>query len=297
MQSNKENHPGGRPKKLSPHDQRAISIMMQTRRVSNATQATKEINNIISTPVTIQTVRNTLHKDAFKAHNKPKKPKLTAAQRRARVKFARKHQHWTVDDWKKVIWSDEVKINIYGSDGQRYIWKKEGEDFRDEDVQETKKFGGGKIMVWGCMGWDGPGILCEVEGIMDSVQYVEILEDSLLGSLEKLGLSPADIYFQQDGDGKHTSNRAWDWFDDHGIGLLGPWPGQSPDLNPIEHLWTLLKRRIEEQEERAKGVHDLWDKAAEEWGKITVEECRRLIESMPRRLEEVIRKKGGHTGY
>jgi hypothetical protein len=58
-----------------------------------------------------------------------------------------------------------------------------------------------------------------------------------------------------------------------------------------------VKRRIEEQEERVKGVHELWDKAAEEWSKITVEECRRLIESMPRRLKEVIRKKGGNTRY
>jgi hypothetical protein len=60
----------------------------------------------------------------------------------------------------------------------------------------------------------------------------------------------------------------------------------------VEHLWYLLKRRIGEQEERAKGVHELWDKAAEEWGKITVDECRRLIESMPRRLEAVVKAKG-----
>jgi hypothetical protein len=44
-------------------------------------------------------------------------------------------------------------------------------------------------------------------------------------------------------------------------------------------------------------VHELWDKAAEEWGKITVEECRRLMERMPGRLKEVIRKKGGNTRY
>ena len=48
---------------------------------------------------------------------------------------------------------------------------------------------------------------------------------------------------------------------------------------------------------RAKGVHELWDNTAEEWVKITVEECRRFIESMPRRLKEVIRKKGRNTRY
>jgi hypothetical protein len=255
------------------------------------------MNNILSDPVSTQSIRNTLHNNDYKTYTKPKRPKLTAAQKRARLKFAQKFEDWTVEDWKKVIWSDECKINIYGSDGQQYVWKKRTEDFKERDIHKTVKFGGGKIMVWGCMGWDGPGILCEVEGNMDTKQYVSILDSALLESLEKLGLSPREIYFQQDGDRKHTSNLAWNWCDDQGIGLLGPWPSQSPDLNPIEHLWTLLKRRIEEQEERAKGVHELWDKAAEEWGKITVEECRRLIESIPRRLKEVIRKKGGNTRY
>lgn len=202
-----------------------------------------------------------------------------------------------MEDWKKVIVSDEAKFNRYGSDGIRYIWKKKGQDFKEKDIQETVKFGGGGIMVWGCMGWERPGILCEVEGKMDAKQYVDILESALLESLEKFGVSPHEIYFQQDGDGKHTSNLAWNWCDAHGIDLLGPWPGQSSDLNPIEHLWYIIKCRLEQQEGRAKGVHELWDRVAEEWGKVTVEDCRRLIESMPRRLQEVIKKKGGHTSY
>lgn len=63
-----------------------------------------------------------------------------------------------MEDWKKVIWSD----------GQHYVWKQRTEDFKERDIYKTVKFGGGKIMVWGCMGWDGTGILCEVEGKMDA---------------------------------------------------------------------------------------------------------------------------------
>jgi hypothetical protein len=76
----------------------------------------------------------------------------------------------------------------------------------------------------------------EVEGNMDAKQYVSILDSALLESLEKLGLSPGEIYFQQDGDRKLISNLAWNWCDDQGIGLLRPWPSQLPDLNPIKHL-------------------------------------------------------------
>ena len=72
------------------------------------------------------------------------------------------------------------------------------------EIQGTVKHGGGNIMVWGCMGWNGVGHLAEVEGRMDADQYVSILEDHMLPSLEKSGISE-EVIFQQDNDPKHTS--------------------------------------------------------------------------------------------
>ena len=87
------------------------------------------------------------------------------------------------------------------------------------------------------------------------------------------------------------------WLNDHGIILLD-WPPQSPNLNPIEHIWSYLKNQIKDNYESIpKGVWELWERAAEEWEKIEPEVCQRLIESMPRRLEAVIKAKGGHTKY
>ena len=81
------------------------------------------------------------------------------------------------------IWSDETKINRIGSDGKQRVWEQVGEGLIEREVQGTVKFGGGNIMVWGCMGWNGVGELAEVEGKMDADWYVEILEDHLLPSL------------------------------------------------------------------------------------------------------------------
>jgi hypothetical protein len=67
-------------------------------------------------------------------------------------------------------------------------------------VQGTVKFGGGNIMVWGCMGWEGVGILGEVEGKMNANRYVSIWEDNILPSLEESGFSAEDVIFQQDND-------------------------------------------------------------------------------------------------
>jgi len=74
-------------------------------------------------------------------------------------------------------------------------------------VEGTYKFGGGSVMIWGCMTWEGVGYATKIDGRMDSDLYLQILEDELLNTLQYHGLNPSDIIFQQDNDPKHTSKR------------------------------------------------------------------------------------------
>ena len=222
---------------------------------------------------------------------------LKKTHRQNRLNFAQYHANWTVEDWKRVLWSDETKINRIGSDGRVYTWKKRGELPSDRTTTSTVKHGGGNnLMVWGCMGWNGVGKLTEVQGLMDAGQYCDILKDGLVESFEKLDMEEEERIFQQDNDPKHTSKRAQKWFEDNNIQLL-VWPAQSPDLSPIEHLWVHLKKRLNKYPTPPKGVYELWERVAEEWDKITPETCQNLIESMPRRIQAVIKAKGGHTKY
>lgn len=285
-----------RPSKLSLTDQHAIISQIKTGRVTNAVQATKHINTIIPHPVSSQTVRNIFKKHSFKAVVKKKMLLLSARHRKARLAFALKYREWTVEDWKRVIWSDETKINRFGSDGRQWVWKQKGEGLVEREVQGTVKHGGGNIMVWGCMEWNGIGQLAEIEGKMDADQYVSILEDHMLPSLENCGISEEEVIFQQDNDPKHTSKKAKKWMEDQHITLLD-WPAQSPDLSPIEHLWVHIKNRLNEYPIPPKGVWQIWGRAVEIWNNIPPEVCQKLIESVPRRLEAVIKAKGGHTKY
>ena len=121
VEGDKENHPGGRPSKLSPRDKQSILRQITSGKLDNAVQATQFINSTISTPVTPQTVRNVLKEAGLQSATKKKVPMLKGSHRQRRLKFAQYHESWTVEDWKRVLWTDETKVNRIGSDGKVYV--------------------------------------------------------------------------------------------------------------------------------------------------------------------------------
>ena len=118
----------------------------------------------------------------------------------------------------------------------------------------------------------------------------------LLGSIKYFKKKCKDILFQQDNDLKHKSKKATSWIKDHKIQIMD-WPVQSPDLNPIEHLWVYLKRQLAAYPTPSSGINALWECTQREWEAIDTAVVQNLIESMPRRVEEVIKARGGYTNY
>lgn len=94
----------------------------------------------------------------------------------------------------------------------------------------------------------------------------------------------------------HTSKSTHKWIQNNQINVL-QWPSQSPDMNPMEHLWNELDRRIKNRSKLPTSVQNLWDIVQEEWEKIPTEFCQNLIHSMQQRVLDMKKAKGGYTRW
>ena len=204
--------------------------------------------------------------------------------------------HRTIDDWKKVIWSGETKINRFSSESCDWAWIRDNESLKHHHVKEVVKYGGGNIKIWGCMTAFGVGLMCKINLNLDKELYLNILKDKLMNTINYYGLNPSNVIFQHDNDPKHTAKVVLNWLETQEFYTI-KWPAQSPDLNPIEHLWSIVKFKLGEYNEPPKGMIELWERVQEIWDEISIETCQSLIESMPRRIEAVLKAKGLWTKY
>jgi transposase len=98
-----------------------------------------------------------------KAQIKKKKSFLKKQHKIARYKWALNYQHWTVEDWEKVEWSDETKINTWGPDGVKYYWSRDGDPIQGHHLDLTVKHGNSSLMMWGWIIYKGVGYVYHIE--------------------------------------------------------------------------------------------------------------------------------------
>ncbi len=149
------------------------------------------------------------------------------------------------------------------------------------------------VMLWAAMSSAGVGPLCFLKSTVNAAIYQEILEHFMLPSADKL-YGDADFIFQQNLAPAHTAKGTKSWFNDHGVTVLD-WPANTPDLNPIENLWGIVKRKM--RDTRPNIADELKATVKETWASIPPQQCHKLITSMPRRIEAVIKAKWAPTKY
>lgn len=285
-----ENLPkSGRPRKTTVWTDRRIKRISQNDPWLSAPRIIAEIPEIMVSPRTVQ--RRLVDAKLF-SRRPAKKPLISARNRVARLEFARRHLNWTVDEWKKVLFSDETRYKIFNSDGMKRVRRPINTRFNPKYVTPTVKHGKGSVFLWGCFSWNGVGPLSFINDTMDRFVYRDIMQNVMLPYAE--WEMPLRFIFQQDNDPKHSSQIVQEWFQENNVRVL-QWPAQSPDLNPIENLWEEVERGIRTQ--LFPNKQSLVNKINEVWTNLPENTFQKLIDSMPRRCRQVIHNNGYSINY
>lgn len=220
--------------------------------------------------------------------------RLTDEHRRQRVRFGRRHRRWTRRQWANVLFSDECRFVLKRVDGRVRVWRREGEEFEEDCIQEVEPYDGGGIMCWGGISTDGKSDLLTIPGRLNARRYIdEVLEPQVVPYAAAIG---QQFILMDDNATPHRARITNQFLDDQGIERL-EWPSKSPDLNPIEHLWDHVKRKADKKINENTTLQQLQRIIENAWERIDQGRIRNLINSMRRRCTEVVHKQGGPTHY
>jgi transposase len=225
------------------------------------------------------------------------KRNYTAEEVRKRLSFAEGYKGWTVEQWSKVLFSDEKCFYGNGFCGRVWVRRPKGEALNPEYCMD-KQAHPVKVNVWASFCASGQGYCHIFNEKLDKHLYKRILADNLLPSARlHFSLAPPLVeqwYFLQDNSPNHTANAVRTWLHDNGVSCID-FPPYSPDLNPIENLWNEMARDVELHD--CDTMEELQDVVAAVWDKVDGDSMRTLVHSMPKRCQAVIDAKGWHTKY
>lgn len=237
--------------------------------------------------VSVSTVKRVLRKSNLFGRVAIRKPYLSKANIKKRLEWCSQKRNWNDNDWEKVIFTDEAKIELYPN-RKTYVRRGPNESLKPKYVQRTQKFSP-YIMIWGGMRHDGKRFLLLADGNVDSKEYQNILTKALPV------LYSTRYLWQHDGAPCHRSASTSAFLQNRQIRILDSWPAQSPDLSPIENLWDKLKENVKNRHPQTR--QELWNITKQEFESLPNEYIKKLYESMTRRIKAVINSKGNCTKY
>lgn len=217
---------------------------------------------------------------------------MTRQHKAARLQWSQERQNWD-HEWEEIIFSDESRFCLHHSDGRVRIRRPRGQRQNLDFAQRRHTALTPGVMVWGAIRYGGRSPLVFIPGTLNAQRYIEtILEPVLLPFIQHL----PEAVFQQDNARPHTANITTGFLAENNVNCL-PWPARSPDLNPIEHVWDMMDRRLRRLPHPPNNLGELRQQLQIAWNELAQDAIDQLISSMSRRVAECVRVRGDATHY
>lgn len=286
---NPDGKSSGRPRVTSHRADRSITRVVQVDATASLSEISAEVD------VSRSTAWRRLMEKNFASRKRPSTLLLSERHMKLRLRWAMRHCHWRTQ-WSRVVWSDEAALRLRFKDGRLKLWVKSGRKIPDRFFTSRRQDDVRKLLIWGAIWSDGRTSLHVMRENMNSEYYTQVLEEHVYPLSFSLGDPSSEWIFMDDNAPPHRAGTTLQFKRTAGIRTLD-WPSRSPDLNPIEHVWAILKRRVRRQLSPGDDLNQLEFLIRKEWHQLDQEVIRNLISSMPARVRNVIERRGDESGY
>ena len=270
----------GRPRVLNQRKKTALlKVAMRER-----STPLRNLVNDLELGCSLRTASRALRSFGVRSRVAAVKPFLEEHHIKGRFEWCQKMRSMSAYDWWHVIFSDETSVEIGKQSRQIKVWRHKGERYKTECIRPNFRSGRRSVMVWGCFVGQTKGPLVffdEYKGPKEKINqkiYQKVLQDHLVPFYNVIRpLVGENGVFQHDNAPVHGVSK---WLAQQKIKTMD-WPSKSPDLNPIENIWKIMKDNIQNQRNFPKNVDDLKIALKEEWSKLDTSVLRRVVDSMP----------------
>ena len=284
----------GRPRSTSLTDDNAIYRLARKFPKYSQKKLAQEINPALANHISKQTIGRRLLDRKLGSYSAAHKPLLKREDKKKRLIFCKELLQMSDNQLNKIIFSDESNFQVINRDNKVLVRRHANEKYLDRNIVPRLQGGGGSIGIWACITNEGSGMHMLYSGRMDQYKYIETLENALLPTRDIFFPNDDSWIFQQDNAPCHKAHSVDNWLGQMDINVL-QWPARSPDLNPIENVWTIIDRKLTESP--VTSLTDLKSKLSEYFKNISIDYCKNLYSSIKRRCRMCIKNKGGHIPY
>ncbi|GFX66196.1 transposable element Tc1 transposase [Trichonephila clavipes] len=240
------------------------------------------------------TVARRLHKGGLFARLPERCLPLKVGHRRHRLQWCREPRNWTTAQWSRVLFTEESRFSTRSNSQHVFIGREIGTRFYPSNIKERHRYGDPGVLVWGGIMLNGRTEL----HIFDRGSAIgdRYCEEVLLPYVRLFrGAINPDFIFMDDNAQPHRTLAVKELLESGDITRMD-WPAYSPDLNPIEHVWDTLRRRIAARLHHPENTQQK-QMLIEEWALLPQEMLHQLDLSRRRRCEATIAVRGGHIPY